>query len=106
MDEQTKALIEALLGGKCPKCRGWGEVAYFGELVQCGCFGKYEAPISMEKRREAADALQAQAERVKALEAFVRNAERCASHGLMGDWSIALHDIKREARSLMENRNR
>lgn len=51
---EIAAMIERLNGGKCPRCKGWGEVAYCGEMVSCECRGKYEAPISMKGRREAA----------------------------------------------------
>ena len=57
-------LIERLRGGKCPECAGWGEVAYFGEMVGCTCLGRYETPISMETRTEAADEIAALRARV------------------------------------------
>lgn len=62
-------LIERLRGGKCPECAGWGEVAYFGEMVGCTCLGRYETPISMETRTEAADEIAALRARVAELEA-------------------------------------
>lgn len=42
--QQCKEMAEALralVGGKCPECKGWGEIAYCGELVRCKCDGKY-----------------------------------------------------------------
>lgn len=32
---------KAVLGCKCPQCNGWGEIAYFGEMVGCPCGGKF-----------------------------------------------------------------
>jgi hypothetical protein len=58
----VKDLIERLRGGKCPTCNGWGELAFGGEMVNCGCLGRYESPISMETRQRAADTLQSQAD--------------------------------------------
>lgn len=60
-------LVKRLRGGECPQCRGFGEVAYFGELVRCACQGKYEALISMDHRKAAADALEAQAKEIERL---------------------------------------
>jgi hypothetical protein len=54
MTHTPATLEERLRGGKCPQCQGWGEVAYFGEMVGCTCLGRYEAPISMATRVEAA----------------------------------------------------
>lgn len=51
-------IVERLRGGKCPECNGWGEVAYMGEMVGCTCLGKYEAPVSMKGRTEAADTIE------------------------------------------------
>lgn len=46
--------LEGLLGGKCPECKGWGEIAYFGEMVGCRCNDDYrhvptEAQISFAR---------------------------------------------------------
>lgn len=56
-------IVERLLGGKCPVCKGWAEVRDFGEVVSCKCRGEYVAPISMTARREAA----AEIERLRTL---------------------------------------
>lgn len=50
-------IVERLSAGKCPECSGWGEVAHFGEMVACKCNGRYERPISMEERTEAAETI-------------------------------------------------
>ena len=65
MDEAHKELVKRLRGGRCPQCFGFGEVSYGGELVRCSCRDKYEAPISMEHRKAAADALEALAGEVE-----------------------------------------
>ena len=33
--------LEAIVVPKCRECRGWGEVAYLGEMVPCKCRGQY-----------------------------------------------------------------
>ena len=56
------ALVEALgwfVGGDCPACKGWGEVAYFGEMVACKCNGQYLPTPSHEQVRRARIALAA-----------------------------------------------
>lgn len=43
-DPVVQKLVEALkgmVGGKCPSCAGWGEVAYMGDMVSCECNSKY-----------------------------------------------------------------
>lgn len=60
-------MVGRLKGGKCPACQGWGEVAYFGEMVGCKCRGQYEAPISMEARREAVAEIERMAGEIAAL---------------------------------------
>ena len=68
MTDTPGALEERLRGGKCPQCQGWGEVAYFGEMVGCTCLGRYEAPISMATRVEAADEIASLRARVGVLD--------------------------------------
>ena len=60
MKQDIESLAKRLEGGKCPNCKGWGEIAYCGEMVQCGCFGRYEAPISMTTRLEVASLIRKQ----------------------------------------------
>lgn len=53
---EVAELVEALgafVGGKCPECKGWGEVAYFGEMVSCKCSGQYLPTPSHEKVAKA-----------------------------------------------------
>lgn len=69
-------LVERLNGGKCPRCHGWGEVAYGGEMVSCDCFGKYEAPVSMKTRIAAAALLTRQSEELAALRAYARETSK------------------------------
>ena len=76
MTLDIKELVKRLHGGKCPQCYGFGEVSYGGELVRCSCLDKYEAPISMEHRKAAADALEAMAGEV----AEARLHEDCANN--------------------------
>lgn len=60
-------IVERLGAGKCPECSGWGEVAHFGEMVACKCNGRYERPISMEARAEAAETILALRKEVETL---------------------------------------
>lgn len=55
--------LEGMLGGKCPECKGWGEVAYFGEMVSCKCRSRYRHDPSDERRASARQALTAYRER-------------------------------------------
>ena len=49
--------LEAMVGGKCPKCKGWGEIAYYGELVRCDCNGQYRHSPTDADIAAARDAL-------------------------------------------------
>lgn len=65
-------VVERLGAGKCPECSGWGEVAHFGEMVACKCNGRYERPISMEERAEAAETILALRQEVETLRAVLQ----------------------------------
>jgi hypothetical protein len=63
MGEREELLAEALqmmLGGKCPHCKGWGEVSYMQEMVSCRCIGNYRHVASDEAIEFARKALAAQ----------------------------------------------
>jgi hypothetical protein len=74
MNQDIESLAKRLEGGKCPKCKGWGEIAYCGEMVQCVCFGRYEAPISMTARLEAAFLIRKQMADIERLQAELNKA--------------------------------
>lgn len=73
-------IVERLGAGKCPECSGWGEVVYFGGMVACKCHGKYERPISMATRTEAAETILALRAEVEAL------------RGALGPFARPLHE--------------
>ena len=64
-------------------------------------WGEHGLTNTLSDLVEAADRIEALTAENERLRQFAQNAERCAAHGLAGDWSIALHDIKREARAAL-----
>lgn len=63
----TKA-IRARCDAKCPVCHGWGEHAFCGEMVTCGCNGQYTPQISVADVTACLDTIEAQAKRIEVLE--------------------------------------
>lgn len=51
---QALEALRGLIGGTCPDCKGWSEVAYFGEMVRCKCGGNYRHQPSDNARAKAA----------------------------------------------------
>ena len=48
-------LLAKFVSGTCPSCKGWGEVAYMGEMVACRCRGQYLPTPSHETIAKARD---------------------------------------------------
>ncbi len=51
---QALEALRGMVGGTCPDCKGWGEVAYFGEMVRCKCNGDYRHQPGAASRATAA----------------------------------------------------
>lgn len=98
-------LVERLRGGKCPECDGWGEVYFMGEMVGCTCLGRYERPISMETRTEAADTIGSLRAENARLKRDMANLKANGIHSCHADCQRPLCVAQRENARLTEERD-